>query len=162
MLTISGRISPTVPTGAQIGNQIFKKSTPRANSAFSHGQTAVSDSLQPGHCDTFRTVVNICSAIDQTSNSSLENAVQQKMPVSDGLTPCRKAFGAEGMQYSKLDSLATAKIELFGKRCRKMISLFTAVQQFSSLAQVRYLFLQNLLITSLYQNSLLVSGGYAG
>ena len=50
---------------------------------------------------------------------------------------CRKKFGLAGKVDEKLDFLATSKMELFGKRCRKITSFFTAIEQFSSLANVR-------------------------
>ena len=56
-----------------------------------------------------------------------------------GDSNCRKKFGVAGRVDEKLDFLATSKIELFGKRCRKITSLFTAIEQFSSLVNVSQL-----------------------
>ena len=53
------------------------------------------------------------------------------------VTWCRKRFADAAINDGSLTSLATSHLELFGKRCRKLASLFTAVDQFSSLADVR-------------------------
>lgn len=50
---------------------------------------------------------------------------------------CRSAFAPELKAEAKVDeTVVFIRMELFSKRCRKLVVLFTAVQQFSNLANV--------------------------